>query len=61
MTKSPAAFLCSCKAVRVLCRNGKARTGKLRMYDKHCSIVLELDGGRELYIRGDSIISISKC
>lgn len=48
------------KAVRVSCRNNKTVYGTLRMYDKHFNVVVEVEDKRELFIRGDSIISISK-
>lgn len=60
MSNSPQAFMSSLKRVRVLCRNNKVVHGDLKMYDKHLNIIIFTDEKREIFIRGDGIITISK-
>ena len=55
---SPKAFMCSLKNVNVYLRNNELIYGRLKHYDKHFNLVIKIDKNREVFIRGDSVITI---
>lgn len=57
---SPQAFMSTLKSVRVLCRSNRIISGRLKMYDKHFNIIVVTAENKEIFIRGDGIITISR-
>ena len=60
MYNSPQAFMSTVKRVRIACRNNEVIRGRLSMYDKHFNVVILTEDNREMFVRGDGIISISR-
>lgn len=60
MYGSPQAFMSALGDVRISCRNNRVVSGRLKMYDKHFNAVVVTGDNREVFIRGDGIIAISK-
>lgn len=60
MYGTPQAFMSRVQTVRIACRNNRVVCGRLKMYDKHFNVVVAMDDDREMFIRGDGIIAISR-